>query len=101
MSRPSTTTRGAAAMSLRCSATSSCRTQGTAATADTAPVTSGPRIERSTGVPFTWMCGACGSVPTASSMSPATLMTASASCGSTPDCSTAQVTARYIAPVSR
>ena len=42
--------------------------------------------------------GRCRCVSTAST---AIFVTVSASCGSTPACSTAQVTARYIAPVSR
>src|SRR5690606_28080889 len=49
----------------------------------------------------TLMRGCPGSVPTSSVTSPVTLATASWSAGSTPARSTAQVTARYIAPVSR
>src|SRR6266536_723868 len=101
MSRPSTTMHRAASMISRCWATSRARTAGTAATADTAAVTSALRIGPSTGVSSTAKCGAAGSVPTCTVMLSATLATASASEGSIPSRRTAQVTARYIAPVSR
>src|SRR5690606_40091668 len=81
-------------------ATSTRRTAGTAATAETARVTSGPRIGPSTATPFTRMYGAAGSVPHSRVASAAILATPSGSSGSTPARSTAQVTARYIAPVS-
>src|SRR3954464_1494869 len=101
MSRPSTTIRGWPAMIARCRATRCLRTAGTAATAQTAAVTSGPRIGPSTGTPLAAKCGASGDVPIDSSVSRATLAIASASPRKTPACNTAQVTARYIAPVSR
>src|SRR5438270_506237 len=101
MSRPSTTIRSAVAMISRCCATRTRRTAGTAATADTAPVTSGPRISRSTATASSRVVGFSGSVPMTMRASIATLATASASDGSTPACSTARVTARYMAPVSR
>ena len=85
----------------RCSDTRWRRTAGTAATADTAPVTSGPRIGPSTSIPLARKCGAAGSVPMDSSVSSAIFVTASGSAISAPACNTAQVTARYIAPVSR
>jgi hypothetical protein len=81
--------------------TSWVRTAGTAATAETAPVTSGPRMAASTSVPFARKCGASGSVPMSRVVSWAIFAIASGFCRSAPACWTAQVTARYIAPVSR
>ena len=61
----------------------------------------GDGIGPSTETPLAWKCGATGSVPMDRSVSRAIFVTASASVRSTPACRTAQVTARYIAPVSR
>src|SRR4051794_12959365 len=54
-----------------------------------------------TSSPFARKYGETGSVPMESTVSEAILATASESDGSTPASRTAQVTARYIAPVSR
>src|SRR5262245_26904676 len=104
MSRPSTTMPGPArnaAMIWRCRATRWTRTPGTAETAETEAVTSAPRIGASTLMPSSMVCGAAGSVASCRSASTAIFVTVSASAGSTSACSTARVTARYIAPVSR
>ena len=69
-----------AAMISRCWATSSRRTAGTAATAETAPVTSGPRISASTRDAVDGHAGSpAGRCRCAGRPSPATLATASAS----------------------
>src|SRR5690606_21149906 len=77
------------------------RTSGTAATAETAAVTSGPRIGPSTATPSAQIRGCAGSVPLSSRACSASLAIASGSARSTPARSTTQVTARYMAPVSR
>ena len=69
--------------------------------ADTAAVTPWLRISISTGIPSSRIDGCSGSVPLVRLASAATLATAPASFGSTPACSTAHVTARFMAPVSR
>ena len=100
MSRPSATTRPGSIS--RCwAATRTSRTPGVADTGLTATVTARDRISRSTGRPSTETRGWSGSVDTSTLVRRARPVTATASSGSTPSRRTAQVTARYIAPVSR
>ena len=102
MSRPSTTMPGFSAIIARWCSTNAARTGGFADTALTARVTSGPRISASTSSPSSRTTGADGSV-TDRTVFAAAMATCSASAlsGSNPARSTARVTARYIAPVSR
>src|SRR5215207_11548836 len=100
MSRPSTTT-APPPISSRWAATSSSRTPGAADTGLTAVVTAWERISASTGRPSTSTRWSSGSVVISSRVRAASAVTASLSSGSMPSRSTAQVTARYIAPVSR
>ena len=72
------------------------RTAGLAATADTAALTSGPRMASVMSVP-----SATTRSPTSRSSVRATPATASVSAVSIPRRSTAQATERYMAPVSR
>ncbi len=105
MSRPSTTMpvppAVAASTSPRWIDTRRSRTAGTALTALTAPVTASPRIGPATSVWPTWIVGPVGSVPLVMTTSAAAAATAAASFTSMPASSTAQVIARYMAPVSR
>ena len=97
MSRPSTTPPPRSATHSRWRRTSSARTRLLAATALTAEVTSRPRISTVASMPSTvtpWS-------PTTRSSPSDTSATSSASDGSSPRRSAANVTARYIAPVSR
>ena len=97
MSRPSTTPPSCSATHARCRATSTDRTPGCDDTADTAPVTSGPRIAADTSRPPSRTSPSSSSTSAAS----ATRVTASPSSRSTLASSAASVTARYMAPVSR
>src|SRR5947208_14277471 len=94
MSRPSTTPPPCTSIHSRWAATSRVRTSGTAATTDTAADTSAVRMASLTSRPPTRTGG-----PTSRSSPCATPMTAGASAGSIPASSTAQVRARYRAPV--
>ena len=85
----------------RCITCIRARTRGTALTGDTAALTSSPRISTATSSPSTSMVGADGSVPDSIRGSSQRAATASGSWTSTPWRSIHQVTARYIAPVSR
>ena len=85
----------------RCIAIRRARTCGTAATALTAAVTSRVLIASDTSVPSTRVHGARGSVLTSMTGSPASLATTSGSVVSAPRSSSHQVSARYMAPVSR
>ena len=101
MSRPSTTPPPCSATQARWRCTSAARTPLFAATALTAPVTSRPRISAVASTPSTITVVAPSTSATSSSTVVATSATPPVSWGSTPRRSTANVTARYIAPVSR
>src|SRR5699024_7568395 len=105
MSRPSTTIpallRVASSMIARCVRTSSSRASGTAETALTFAVTSGPRISADTSRSSTATAGASGSVPITRVGRATTEETAAVSSTSTPLVNIHHVRARYIAPVSR
>ena len=88
-------------MSARCLATRVARTPGTAETALTAAVTGTERICRSIRSPSALTRWSSGSVVISSRTLLATSTIASGSFRSTSASSTAQVTARYMAPVSR
>ncbi len=100
ISRPSTTM-PPSPMRSRWAATSRRRTSGTADTALTAAVTCALRITLSIWIPSTATHSSSGSVPISRSAAAAHAATASASSSAMPSSSTAHVTARYIAPVSR
>jgi hypothetical protein len=70
-------------------------------TAETASVTARPLTSRATSSAPMCTAGAAGSVPTRRSSDSVSAITRAASSGSMPARSTASVTARYIAPVSR
>ncbi len=97
MSRPSSTPPPRAWVHSRWRRTSSLRTPGLAATSDTARFTSGPRISMVASTPST----VTASAVTSSSTTRASFSTGSVSAGSIPRRSAANVTARYMAPVSR
>ena len=84
-----------------CMATRRARTAGTEATALTALDTSRVRICPVTSVPPMVIAGRSGSVPTSISGCPAWPATASGLATGTPRRSIHQVSARYMAPVSR
>ena len=85
----------------RCLAIRCLRTSGTAATALTALDTSRPRIGPDTSMPSTVTNGSPGSVPTSMAGRAALAATVAASVTSACRASSHQVSARYMAPVSR
>ena len=97
ISRPSTTPDPRSRIHARCNSTRNLRTSGVAATALTAEVTSGPRIAVVASTPSTTTRSAL----MLSSSRRHTAITESASEGSISRDRTPNVTARYIAPVSR
>ena len=105
MSRPSATmppvSAQALAMISRCRAIRCLRTSGTEATALTALDTGRPRIGPVTSAPSTVTEGAPGSVLTSIAGCAARAATAAGSSTSTCRASSHQVSARYMAPVSR
>ena len=88
-------------MTARCRAIRSARTSRLVATELTAPETSGSLMAAVTSCPLIAIVGSSGSVTTSSRALARSCATAMVSDSSTPSRSASQVTARYIAPVSR